>query len=152
DPRKHPRLRASLSFDYDGEVIARADPRRRVVHASESAVIVRDMKREAEHREELFALGLDEPPTYLRGSAYAQADFQLPPSRLTPVVQTLTARGWHVEADDKIFRQATAFRFGVSSGTDWLDLEGEVQFGDEVVPLPKLLRALRQGQKTVVLG
>jgi SNF2 family DNA or RNA helicase len=40
----------------------------------------------------------------------------------------------------------------VTSGIDWFELHGGVQFGDTEAPLPELLAALRRGDDTVRLG
>ncbi|MGH9887142.1 MAG: DEAD/DEAH box helicase, partial [bacterium] len=37
------------------------------------------------------------------------------------------------------------------SGVDWFDLEGTAEFGEQSVPLPRLLQALRSGKRTVTL-
>ncbi len=39
----------------------------------------------------------------------------------------------------------------VSSGQDWFDIEGGVEFGDAIVPLPKAIRAFLRGEKTIEL-
>jgi hypothetical protein len=40
----------------------------------------------------------------------------------------------------------------VSSGVDWFELEGEVDFGGQLASLPELLAALRRGEDFVRLG
>ena len=42
-------------------------------------------------------------------------------------------------------------RIEISSGVDWFDLHGSAEFGDSRVSLPKLLRAIKQGEHTVRL-
>ena len=39
----------------------------------------------------------------------------------------------------------------ISSGVDWFELEGGAQFGDTRIALPRLLRAIKQGEQTVRL-
>src|SRR6185369_8955106 len=51
-----------------------------------------------------------------------------------------------------LYRAATDFRVSVSSGIDWFDLSGSVQFGDQVVPLPRLLAAARKGEHLIKLA
>ena len=63
----------------------------------------------------------------------------------------LVAEGWHVEAEGRVYRRPGAWSLGVRSGVDWLDLEGAVDFGGLVAPLPAVLEALRRGATTVVL-
>ena len=59
---------------------------------------------------------------------------------------------WHVEADGKLYRRAGAFKVEVSSGIDWFDLSGKVDFGGQFVSLPTLLAAMRRGESVVPLG
>ena len=49
-------------------------------------------------------------------------------------------------------RASTGFNIAVSSGIDWFGLKGGVEFGDQVVELPELLRALSKGEKLIRLG
>jgi hypothetical protein len=39
----------------------------------------------------------------------------------------------------------------IRSGVDWFELEGGAQFGDTRIALPRLLRAIKQGEQTVRL-
>ena len=64
----------------------------------------------------------------------------------------LIREGWIVEAEGKLYRAATDFRVSVTSGIDWFDLAGSVQFGDQVVPLPRLLSAARRGEHLIKLA
>jgi SNF2 family DNA or RNA helicase len=71
---------------------------------------------------------------------------------LPAVVRELTAAGWHVEADGKLYRSAGRFDLQVSSGIDWFELHGAVEFGDTLAHLPELLAAMRRGEGMVKLG
>ncbi len=71
---------------------------------------------------------------------------------LPHIARDLIASGWHVEAEGKTFRKPGGTRVSVSSGIDWFELQGDVNYDGEIVPLPKLLNALRNGEKMVVLG
>lgn len=68
------------------------------------------------------------------------------------VVDQLTERGWVVEVAGKKLRRASSMRMSVRSDIDWFSLEGEAQFGDQTVPMPQVLAALRQRQSYVRLG
>ena len=46
------------------------------------------------------------------------------------VVRELLHAGWHVEAEGKAFRQAGTTRVDVTSGIDWFELHGEVDYGE----------------------
>jgi superfamily II DNA or RNA helicase len=69
------------------------------------------------------------------------------------VVRELLRQGWHVEAQGKAFRRPGAARVDVSSGIDWFELRGEIDYGEGVTAsLPQLLAALRRGDTMVKLG
>src|ERR1700759_4063504 len=70
----------------------------------------------------------------------------------TKAARSLLGEGWRVEAQGKLYREAGDFRIEVTSGIDWFELHGGVTFGDQAVPLPTLLAALRRGEDLVPLG
>lgn len=73
--------------------------------------------------------------------------------KLVGLATGLMAEGWTVEAEGVLFRRATGSKLSVSSGIDWFDLEGGLEFGDgQVGNLPELLRAAENGKNTVLLG
>ena len=72
--------------------------------------------------------------------------------RFPEAVRILVREGWRVEADGRAFRSAESMRSEIRSGVDWFELHSAVDFGDgRVLPLPRLLAALREGQATVTL-
>ncbi|MGH7215179.1 MAG: DEAD/DEAH box helicase, partial [Tepidisphaeraceae bacterium] len=76
----------------------------------------------------------------------------LPANQLRQAVLELSAQGWHVEAEGKLYRTPGVFKVEVKSGIDWFDLHVAVDFGDGVsAPLPRLLEAVRKGSRTVLL-
>ena len=52
--------------------------------------------------------------------------------------------GWLVEAEGKLIRRPGEMRLSVTSGVDWFDLDGQVDYGGMSVGLPALLQALRR--------
>jgi hypothetical protein len=60
-------------------------------------------------------------------------------------VRALVEAGWHIEAEGKIFRRPGEFRIEVSTGVDWFELHGGVEYGETDAKLPQLLEALRRG-------
>jgi hypothetical protein len=68
------------------------------------------------------------------------------------MVRTLVPEGWHIEAEGKLYRQPSGFRIDVTSGIDWLELQGGADFEGQSVELPELLRALSRGDGMVTLG
>jgi superfamily II DNA or RNA helicase len=81
-----------------------------------------------------------------------ESQYELPARLLPSVVPALIREGWVVEAEGKLYRAATDFRVSVTSGIDWFDLSGSVQFGDQVVSLPRLLAAARKGEHLIKLA
>jgi superfamily II DNA or RNA helicase len=146
NPYRSERLRGELTFAYEGEIIAAERPDRGVYQSEQRRFLVRDQAVERAAAEQLYQLGFRTP-------AYsAKSELELAPRNLPNVVRTLLESGWHVEADGKLFRQPGAFRMEVTSGVDWFELHGSVEFGDTVARLPELLAALKRGENTVRLG
>ena len=71
---------------------------------------------------------------------------------LPKAARALLQEGWRVEAQGKLYREAGDFKIEVTSGIDWFELHGGATFGDQEVPLPTLLAALRRGEDLVPLG
>jgi superfamily II DNA or RNA helicase len=145
DPWGRNYVAGELSFDYGGDVIAANLPRRSVYQKSRRRVIQRDVETEAAAQTRLAQLG------FRAGYWMRDAQLELPADRVTKAVRTLSQEGWRVEADGKLYRTAASVRLEISSGVDWFDLEGAARFGDVSVSLPKLLRAIKQGEQTVRL-
>jgi superfamily II DNA or RNA helicase len=139
------RLRAKLSFDYEGQTVPYAGGASAIFEPVRRVLLRRnhDLERAAVKR--LAQLGLR------RDHWINDNEFQLLPELLPRAVRALTAEGWRIEAEGKIFRTAGALRVEISSGVDWFELGGTAEFGDAAVPLPRLLRAVKQGEQTVRL-
>ena len=54
--------------------------------------------------------------------------------------------------DRKLFRQAGRFEMDVSTGIDWFEIRGQIDFEGQTVRLPDLLAAARKGEGFVRLG
>jgi hypothetical protein len=67
------------------------------------------------------------------------------------LVRTLAQEGWHIEAEGKMIQRPSAFHAEVSSGVDWFELRGEVEYGNSKARLPELLESLRRGDDMVLL-
>ena len=142
-------LQGELSFDYGGAIVAHEDRSRAVVQTAQRRVLVRDFATERAAHERLQRLGWRLPSP---GYSSQETKLELVPRHLPNVVRELTAEGWHVEAEGKVYRSPGNFNIQVHSGIDWFELHGSVEFGDAVAPLPELLAALRRGENTVKLG
>ena len=156
------RLIGVLSFDYGQQVVDASQQAMALMlgdggggEEGESAkrILYRDPDAEAAAQARLIEAGFRESIDAGAGANGAAArTLRLPLNKLPKVVGDLVADGWHVEAEGKIYRQAGQFKVQVKSGIDWFEMHGQVSFGDDqYAPLPRLLQALRRGEKTVTL-
>ena len=141
------RLAARLFFRYGAVEIPSDENRATHYRPEDRQLIRRDAAAERQALAQLHQLGLREQRYYGRPETHVLAARNLP-----QVVQTLTAAGWLVEADGKLYRQAGQFNIEVSSGIDWFELHGGMTFDDQAVSLPELLAAVRKGDTIVRLG
>lgn len=142
-------LCGELSFDYNDVFMEYGQPERGMVQMAERRVLLRDFAAESAAEQRLHPLG------WRWGtSSYTEhkPKLELAARHLPAVVRELTAEGWHVEAQGKVYRSPGKFDIQVSSGVDWFELHGAVEFGDTVAQLPELLDALRLGENMVKLG
>src|SRR5207248_4703893 len=77
---------------------------------------------------------------------------ELPAKRLPQVTKDLVAAGWRVEAEGKLIRAAGEFKLALSTGIDWFELGGGVDYGGQHVNLPDLLAAAPLGEPMIALG
>ncbi|HXB73636.1 MAG TPA: DEAD/DEAH box helicase [Candidatus Acidoferrales bacterium] len=88
----------------------------------------------------------------LKPESDSQMEWRCTPKALPGVVRELVHAGWHVEAEGKAFRKPGETRVNVTSGIDWFELHGEVDYGEVSASLPELLAASRRGDGIVALG
>ncbi|MEM9111238.1 MAG: DEAD/DEAH box helicase [Planctomycetota bacterium] len=85
-------------------------------------------------------------------------DTMLLASKLMPmVVSELISRGWSVLADQQLIRTAGPPSLSITSGIDWFELRGNVEFTGEdgrqhAIALPEILAAARAGRNMITLG
>ncbi len=147
DPRNQPSLGAVLTFEYADRPIGFSSTERGIYDAEARRLLVRDREAEGKAAAALHELGFKEPNYYNRNDF----DFELPPRLLAKATHALLQAGWRVEAEGKLYRRSGDFRIDVTTGVDWFDLAGAAHFDDQVVSLPRLLQALKKGEKTVQL-
>ncbi len=142
------RLRAELSFDYEGRLVPADEPIRGFYEADRRRFLRRDSAAEEAAAGLLRELGL-------RFQAWTYRDpepgWELAPGKLPRIVRALAEAGWHIEAEGKVFRRPGEFRIEVSTGMDWFELHGGVEYGETEAKLPQLLEALRRGDNMVRL-
>ena len=141
-------LRAELWFDYDGRRVPATARNPGLYDPVSRRFMARDEQAEAAARQFLFQLGVEEVPP-VPGVEFPR--LKLAPKKLPAAVRACLAAGWHVEAEGKIFRRPGDMRVEVSSGIDWFELRGEVDYGGAKAKLPALLAALRRGENMVRL-
>ncbi|MGZ9130425.1 MAG: DEAD/DEAH box helicase, partial [Candidatus Binatia bacterium] len=139
------RLTAELSFDYDGSVVPHQHRGGGFYQKEQRRLVTRDLGAEDRARARLKQLG------FRKGWEYERADLQLAPDQLSRVVRVLSAEGWQIHAQGSLYRTAGALTMQVNSSVDWFGVDGAAEFGDSRVGLPRLLRAIRQGEQTVRL-
>jgi superfamily II DNA or RNA helicase len=140
-----PRYVAQFMLDYGAGWMDGMSAGRGVWRPTERVFMARDKEAEDAAREKLVDIGL-------RTDSYRPDFWIVSPKSLPRVARELIAEGWHVEAEGKLFRNPGATRVAVTSGIDWFELHGEVQYGDTTASLPELLAAVRRGDSMVVLG
>ena len=142
------RLAAELSFEYEGRLVPAMEKSSGFFDAAGRRIVRRD-----EGAEEAALQLLAEVGVKLRAASYYETvpGWDLAAAKLPGVVRTLVEAGWHLDADGKVFRRPGEFRMAVSSGVDWFELHGGVEYGEISAQLPELLEALRRGEKMVKL-
>ena len=143
------KLLAELEFDYDGAVIPAGRSTLLAVSTELGLVIRRDPNTESAADVTLFELGFREA----KDPRLDPGTMELPVKRMDQVVQDLVQHGWRVEAEGKLIRPAGEFKLAVTSGIDWFELGGQVDYGGgQGASLPDLLAAAQRGETMVTLG
>jgi superfamily II DNA or RNA helicase len=142
------KLEADLLFDYQGIPINSSDRRVGFYDRNAHRFVERDREAEESAVELVKHLGF----RYLR-EFNDQQKLQLSSKHLPRAVKTLLGNGWRVEAEGKLYRNPGSSSLSVSSGIDWFELHGSVDFGDGLqAKLPALLSALQRGESMIALG
>ncbi len=142
------KLIGELEFDYDGAVIPAGRTTPLAVSTELGLVIRRDPRTESAADIKLFELGFREA----KDPRLDPGTLELPAKRLAQVTKELVAAGWRIEAEGKLIRPAGEFKLALSTGIDWFELEGGVDYGGQRVSLPDLLAAARRGESLIELG
>ena len=142
------KLIGELEFDYDGAVIPAGRTTPLAVSTELGLVIRRDPKTESSADVKLFELGFREA----KDPRLEPGTLELPVKRLPQVTKELVVAGWRIEAEGKLIRPAGEFKLALSTGIDWFELQGGVDYGDQRVSLPELLAAAKRGEAMIELG
>ncbi len=142
------RLIAELGFDYAGAYVPIIRPGDIAVRTDLNLVVRRQVALEQAAGIQLYELGFKDAKDHLLDPG----SLEIPAKRVPQVTKELVQAGWRVEAEGKLIRQAGEFKLAVTTGIDWFELGGQVDFGGQSVPLPDLLAAARRGETMVTLG
>jgi len=142
------KLEVDLLFDYQGTSIASSDRREGLYDRDRRRFVERDAEAQESAMRLLKPLGFRSTRDYNDNQK-----LHLSPKNLPRAVKTLLGKGWRVEAEGKLYRNPGLSSLSVSSGVDWFELHGSVDFGEGLeAKLPVLLSALRRGESMIALG
>lgn len=142
-------FRARLWFDYDARTFSSDERVSGLFDADAGCWMRRDRAAESAAEALLESLGAARIPEGWQQAA----GWNVPTQRLPAMVTELLGAGWRVMAEGKDFRRPGATRAQVTSGIDWFDLNGIVDYDDDATAqLPELLAALERGEKMIELG
>jgi superfamily II DNA or RNA helicase len=146
DPwQRQDRLQCEIAFDY-GISVLESNPAWAVHDPASNRHFQRDHEAETKAIQRLVDLGLR------KTSSWNQTVWDLSPSRLPALVRTLVSEGWRIEAEGRLYRRSTTLNVTLSSGIDWLELEGGAEFEDQHIALPELLKAVSRGETMIRLS
>jgi superfamily II DNA or RNA helicase len=141
-------LECGLSFRYGDRITLFGEGPPAWYDRQTRRALRRDLQAERAARDLLLSAGAE------RQYGYGLAKnglYSLAPARMPRLVQQLTAAGWQVTAEGRLFRRPGQFSIRLTSNVDWFDLEVEWDFEGVTASLPRLLSALRRGDKYVQL-
>ena len=139
-------------FDYGGIQIAADDPAGGAVDAAQRIFVRRDRVAEREALSMLPRYGALPPRASENGDDALTHHVEIPRARLDASVSQLAASGWAVEVAGRRYRPAGSVAWNVTSGIDWFELAGTVDFGGISAEMPDLLAALARGERSVELS
>src|SRR5204863_7818451 len=123
------KLEVDLLFDYQGVSISSSDRREGIYDRGDDGKGRRFVERDREA--EKSAIQLLKPLGFRRTRDYNDSQkLHLSPKNQPRAVNTLLGKGWRVEAEGKLYRNPGLSSLSVSSGVDWFELHGSVDFGD----------------------
>lgn len=141
------KFRASLYFLYRNCPVA-AFPRARGFYAETlGCYLLRNAGAEENACRTLLDLGFKTAK-----DTGDEATHEIDSGKFTRVVSALTAQGWRIEADGKLYREAGSFSLNVTTGIDWFELRGECEFENQKARLPALLAALKKKESLIELS
>jgi superfamily II DNA or RNA helicase len=146
-------LAGRIWFDYGGILVAADDPSGGAADVTSRVLVRRDRAAEREALSELPRHGVTAARTAdaIDDAEPAMHHVEVSRSRLDASVSQLAARGWAVEVSGRRYRPVGSVAWNVTSGIDWFELSGSIDFGGASVEVPTLLAALARGDRSVEL-
>jgi len=140
-------LHAQLNFIYDDIYIDEDSQQQRVINHSNKKYYTRDKDAEQQLKQKLHELNF----RYVENDYYEEIGWKLQPKKLDKVVYQLINDDWQIIAEGKQFRKPKTISASIKSGIDWFDLKGDVNFEGQTIPIPKLLKKLKEHTKYILL-
>lgn len=133
-------------FRYGTVFVDWMNARTHVLDVSQRARFVRNRSEENAALEELGRAGAEMLPGDAEGVWAYDGDAG------SALLETLMSQGWELRLRDRPVRGGGRSKLRVRcSGIDWFTLDGEFTVGEETVPLPHLLQAVREQTMFVTL-
>lgn len=139
-------LNATLEFQYDEVKFKPENLERSKFDPSAQQVIKRDVQAEKILCDQLYKL-----PIVATDGYTVEGDVEFAQSELVNIVRSLTSEDWIVESEGMRIRNPGAVSLSVSSGVDWFELDGRVDFDGVSATLPSLLASLKIGNRFIRL-
>ncbi|MCH8045027.1 MAG: SNF2 helicase associated domain-containing protein [Planctomycetes bacterium] len=143
-PNKH--LGATVGFLYGERKVALDEAAGGFFDAETNRAVLRDPQREAELMRRASEAGLR-----WTTSPGHQFDLSFHQKHLADVVARLTEQDWIVETEGVRIRRPGSFKLSVTSGVDWFELDGQLDFDGLSASLPDLLKAVRNKDQYIRL-
>lgn len=139
----HRKYRVNVKFNYGSRAVYYEQPLIKLPSEEEKKVYLRNF--EYENR---IISGLPDFLCTVRPSDDVRL---LPLQNLAEFVKNVFAQGLPVTVESKKVESEHSFKFSVSSGVDWFDVQGEASFSGKWVKVPAILEAVAKGEKFVPL-
>jgi hypothetical protein len=140
-------LATEVQFDYAGTVVGAGTAA--VFDPAHKRLVRRDSDAEQQAFDRIAELGFRKAWDHAQG----RRTLSIPAEQFPHIVRALVGEGWRVEAEGRVFRAPRDLQVEITSGIDWFELRGRVDFGDGMsAPLPAVLAAFERGDGTVTLG
>ncbi len=137
--------RLTLRFLYGALPVELSDPAV-IYDTAEDMMVERDFDAERRFADELAASAYRFPN--VRFDSYENT-ISIPLDQVRSLLPELS--GWQVTFSGKPLRYSSGFNIDVTSGIDWFEVRGGCDFDGLSITLPRLLRAVRDGETMIEL-